>query len=410
MPSENSLKETERGQLRLSRRVLGVSPSATLAITAKANELKAQGINVLSLSAGEPDFDTPEIIRRAAIDAIQKGVTRYTPAAGTLELRKAIANKFKTDQGLTYSPEQIIVSCGAKHSLFNVLYALVDDGDEVLIPAPYWLSYPEMVRLLNGACVFLDTDASTEFKLTPGILGKKLTPKSKVLVLNSPSNPTGAVYSERELLALVEVLKKHPQVWVLSDEIYEKLIFDGKKHISIASLDPSIAARTVIVNGHSKAFAMTGWRLGYAAFPDLKLAKAVGSFQSHSTSNPTSFAQSGGVAALEKPEIAAEVGKMCREFEKRRNYFYEKLSKMPLLKPFCPQGAFYMFVDVSGTGMDSIALTQAWLDEIHVAVVPGQPFGNNRYVRLSFACSEKTLEEAVKRIGGWCEKRKAAKS
>ncbi|OGX12557.1 MAG: aspartate aminotransferase, partial [Omnitrophica bacterium RIFOXYB12_FULL_50_7] len=300
--------------MELSKKVLAVKPSVTLEIAAKAKAMKAQGIDVISLSAGEPDFDTPDFIKEAAIESLRKGNTKYTPVPGTIELRQAICRKLKRDQGLDFTPEQIVVGCGAKHVIFNVLFALLNPGDEVLIPVPYWLSYPEMVTVLGGTNVFLP---STNFKITPDILEKALTPRSKILILNSPSNPTGAVYSKEELLALCTALKKFQNVTVLSDEIYEKLIFDGKKHISIATLDPEIAKRTVIVNGHSKAYAMTGWRLGYAAFPEKTLAKAVESIQSHSTSNPVSFTQPGGVVALDQGD--AEAQKMCAVFQKRRD-------------------------------------------------------------------------------------------
>lgn len=387
--------------MELSRRVLSVAPSVTLAIAAKAKEMESQGIDVVSLSAGEPDFDTPSYIKAAAVTALEKGLTKYTPATGTLELRKAICAKLARDQKLNFPPDQIIVGTGAKHAIFNVLFALLNENDEVLIPTPYWLSYPEMVTVLGGQNVFLKTTEATGFKLTPEILAKGITPRSKILILNSPSNPTGAVYSKNELLALVEVLKKHPQLIIISDEIYEKLIFEGQEHVSIASLDPDIAKRTVIINGHSKAYAMTGWRLGYAACPNKELAKAVGSIQSHSTSNPTSFAQSGGVAALEKGEEDAK--KMCQVFEKRRNFLYEKIKVLPKLKPFLPGGAFYLFVNTRETGLDSVSLSQAWLDEAHVAVVPGKPFGSDDHIRMSFATSDQKLEEAVSRLKKWLE-------
>ncbi|MFA6600113.1 MAG: pyridoxal phosphate-dependent aminotransferase [Candidatus Omnitrophota bacterium] len=386
----------------LSRKVLAVAPSATLAIAAKAKELVAQGKKVVSLSAGEPDCDTPSYIKEAAIAALQKGMTKYTPVSGTIELRKAIVAKFQRDQNLTFSPEQIIVSCGAKHSIFNVLFALLNEGDEVAIPSPFWLSYPEMVTVLGGKSVFIETSEASGFKMSPQDLEKGLTQKTKVLILNSPSNPTGGVYSREELLKLVEVLKRFPKVIILSDEIYEKLVFDGQKHYSIASLDPSIASRTVIVNGHSKAYAMTGWRLGYAACPDKGLANAVSSIQSHSTSNPTSFAQAGGVTALEQGE--ADAVKLCAVFEKRRNIFCEKLASIPQLVPVKPGGAFYVFVNSSRSGIDSVRLSERLLDEALVAVVPGKPFGSDSHIRMSFATSQEQLDEAVRRLADWFAK------
>ncbi|MDP3921510.1 MAG: pyridoxal phosphate-dependent aminotransferase [Candidatus Omnitrophota bacterium] len=390
-------------KIALSSSVAALEPSVTLAITAKAKELKAQGIEVVSLGAGEPDFDTPEPIKAAARAALDKGDTKYTPAVGTIELRQAISAKFKRDQGLSIPAEQIIVSSGAKHSIFNALFALLNPGDDVLIPAPYWLSYPEMVTLLRANSVVIPTDESTQFKLTADLLRKSITPKSKVLLLNSPSNPTGAVYTREELEALVAVLKENPQIAIISDEIYEKLIFDGRKHYSIASLDPEIASRTVVVNGHSKAYAMTGWRLGYAGYPNKEWAKAVSSLQSHSTSNPTSFAQAGGVVAIEQGD--EEAHRMCQIFQKRRDLFVERILAIPKLTPFIPQGAFYCFVNISQTGLRSVALAKALLEEVHVAVVPGQPFGSDHHVRMSFATSEKDLEEAARRISDWLKKR-----
>ena len=388
--------------MELSQRVQAVKPSATLAIGAKAKEMKAQGIDVISLSAGEPDFDTSEFIKVAAIEALQKGQTKYTPVPGTPELRKAICAKLKRDQGLEFTPEDIVVGSGAKHAIFNVLFALLNPGDEVVIPAPYWLSYPEMVTVLGGTNVFISTTETTDFKVTPEMLEKALSSKSKVLILNSPSNPTGAVYSKEELAALAKVLKKFPNVIVISDEIYEKLVYDGLKHYSIAQLDPEIAKRTVIVNGHSKAYAMTGWRLGYVACPDKALAKAVGSIQSHSTSNPVSFTQAGGVAALEKGDAEAE--KMKGIFQKRRDLFISKLSKIDSFKAFKPSGAFYLFVNIKKTGLAAFDLSKKLLDEAHVAVIPGEPFGSAEHIRLSYATSEKDIEAAVDRMAEWVKK------
>lgn len=386
----------------LSKRVQSITPSVTLGIEAKAKELKAQGKDIISLSAGEPDFDTPVFIQEAAVKAMQSGVTRYTPATGTLELRKAVCAKLERDQGLKFAPDQIVISCGAKHSLFNIFFAMLDEGDEVLIPSPFWLSYPEMAQMFGAKSVFIETTQAGGFKVTPEALEKAITPRTKLFVINSPSNPTGAVYSKDELLALTAVLKKNPHVTVISDEIYETLIYDGRSHYSIAKLDAEVAARTIIVNGMSKSYAMTGWRLGYAAFPMKDVAKAVGSFQSHSTSNPTSFAQSGGLAALEKG--AADAKKMCEVFEKRRTWFYEQISRLPKLKPFRPEGAFYLFVDIAETGMGSLKLAEALLEDVSLAVVPGLPFGSDRHIRMSFATSDKNLEKAVERLAGWLQK------
>ena len=375
-------------------------PSLTLSINAKAKALQAKGVDVISLSAGEPDFDTPDFIKEAAIEALRKGATKYTAAEGTLELRKAIAAKFKRDQALTYTPDQIVVSCGAKHSIYNLFQVLLGEGDEVLIPSPYWLSYPEMATLAGAESVFVETKESNEFKLTPAVLEKAITPRSKILVLNSPSNPTGAVYRKKELEALIPVLLKHPKVWVLSDEIYDKLIFGGEPHVSIASLHPEIAKRALLVNGASKAYAMTGWRLGYAACPK-EIAEAAGSLQSHSTSNPTSFAQAGAVVALEKGE--ADAKRMCKVYEERRDLFVAELGKIPSLKAFKPQGAFYVFVNIEDTGLDSMRFAERALEEARVALVPGIVFGSDRHVRLSFACSEKDLLESSRRLRQFVE-------
>jgi len=389
--------------MELSTKILAVKPSATLAIAAKAREMKSQGIDVISLSAGEPDFDTPDFIKESAVEALRKGQTKYTPVSGTLELRQAICRKLKRDQGLDFSLDQIVVGTGAKHAIFNVLFALLNPGDEVLIPSPYWLSYPEMVTVIGGGSVFLPTCESTGFKITPAMLEKAITPKSKVLILNSPSNPTGAVYSREELLALIQVMKKYPRLLVLSDEIYEKLIFDGQKHCSIAQLDSEIAKRTIVVNGHSKAYAMTGWRLGYAACPDKALAKAVESIQSHSTSNPVSFTQAGGVAALDRGE--AEAGKMKDVFEKRRDLFLSLLEKIDCFTTTKPGGAFYLFVNIKKTGLSAFEVSKRLLEEAHVAVIPGEPFGSAEHIRLSYAVSEKEIYSAVERMAN-CFKQK----
>ncbi|HNX67961.1 MAG TPA: pyridoxal phosphate-dependent aminotransferase [Candidatus Omnitrophota bacterium] len=386
----------------LSRRVLAVKPSVTLEIAAKAKAMKAQGIDVISLSAGEPDFDTPSFIKETTIESLKKGNTKYTPVPGTVELRQAVCRKLKRDQGLDFAIDQIVVGCGAKHVIFNVLFAMLNPGDEVLIPSPYWLSYPEMVTVIGGTNVFLPTSVKTSFKITPDILEKSLTPRSKLLILNSPSNPTGAVYTREELLALCAALKKHPDVWILSDEIYEKLVFDGAQHISIASLDSEIAKRTIIVNGHSKAYAMTGWRLGYAAIPEKVLAKAVESIQSHSTSNPVSFTQPGGVVALDQGD--EEAAKMREVFQKRRDLFISLLKTVPSFKPFKPAGAFYLFIDIQDTGLSAFEVARKLLEEAHIAVIPCEPFGSAAHIRTSFATSEKDIERAVERISAWTKK------
>src|SRR3990167_7046189 len=340
--------------MNLAKRIQKVTPSLTLAIEAKAKRLKAEGVDIISFSAGEPDFDTPAFIKQSAIDALNKGFTKYTPASGTVELRKAISEKLARENGLTYSPDQIVVSCGAKHSLYNVLQVLVEEGDEVIIPAPYWLSYPEMVTLAGGKSGILQTRFKDGYHPSPQALEKLITKKTKVLILNSPSNPTGAVLPRELLEAIVRIAKKH-SFFILSDEIYEKLIFDGGKHSSIGSLDPEILSRTITVGGASKAYAMTGWRLGFSAAPK-PVAEACASLQSHSTSNPTSFAQVAYLEALRKGE--AEVEKMRAVFEKRRDLIFNLVKGIPQLKPFKPSGAFYLFVDISGTKLTSLQFSE----------------------------------------------------
>ena len=384
----------------LAKRIQKVTPSMTLAIEAKAKRLKQEGVDVISFSAGEPDFDTPSQVKQAAVDALDNGFTKYTPASGTVELRKAISEKLARENGLTYTPEQIVVSCGAKHSLYNIIQVLVEAGDEVIIPAPYWLSYPEMVTLAGGTSVILETQFKDGYLPNAQALEKVITPKTKVLILNSPSNPTGAVISKELFKEIIAVAKKH-SFFILSDEIYEKLIYDGGKHYSIGALDPEILSRTITVGGASKAYAMTGWRLGFSAAPK-PIAEACGSLQSHSTSNPTSFAQVAYLEALKKAE--PEVQKMRAVFEKRRDFIYDLVKAVPKLKPFKPSGAFYLFVDISETKMTSLQFSDRLLDEAKVAVVPGIAFGNDHTIRLSFATSDQLIESGISRIREWLKK------
>ena len=386
--------------INLAKRIQKVTPSLTLAIEAKAKRLKQEGIDIISFSAGEPDFDTPAFVKQAAIDALNKGFTKYTPASGTVELRKAISEKLARENGLTYSPDQIVVSCGAKHSLYNVLQVLVEEGDEVIIPAPYWLSYPEMVTLAGGKSVILQTRFKDGYHPSPQALEKLITKKTKVLILNSPSNPTGAVLPRELLEAIVRIAKKY-SFFILSDEIYEKLIFDGGKHYSIGSLDSEILSRTITVGGASKAYAMTGWLLGFSAAPK-PVAEACASLQSHSTSNPTSFAQVAYLEALRKGE--AEVEKMRAVFEKRRDFIFNLVKGIPQLKPFKPSGAFYLFVDISGTKLTSLQFSERLLDEAKVAVVPGIAFGDDHAIRISFATSDQLIESGISRIREWLKK------
>lgn len=386
--------------MRLAHRVQKVAPSLTLAIEAKAKQMRQQGADLISLSAGEPDFDTPEFIKAKAIDSLKKGFTKYTPASGILELRKAISEKLERDNGLRYPAEHIIVSCGAKHAIYNIFQVLLEAGDEVIMASPFWLSYPEMATLADAKSVIIKTTLESGYKMTPQALEKALTPKTKLLIINSPSNPTGTVYSKEELIAFAQICMKK-SIFILSDEIYEKLIYDGLKHYSVGALWAGVQDLTITVNGASKSYAMTGWRMGYAACPK-EIAQAVSSLQSHSTSNPTSFAQEGFLEAIRGGDEEAE--KMRVVFEKRRNLMTGLLSKIPRLKFSKPQGAFYLFCDISGFGLSSLDFSSRLLEEGKVAVVPGVAFGDDGAVRLSFATSEKNIEEAARRLAEWVKK------
>jgi len=385
-------------EIRYSERSLKLSPSTTLDITAKAKALKAKGEDVISFGAGEPDFDTPQIIKDACIKAIQAGDTKYTPATGTLALRKAISAKLKRDNQLVYEPENIVVSSGAKHSLYNVLQVLLNPGDEVIIPAPYWLSYPEMVTLAGGQSVILTTDEKNHFVPTRSQVEKAITKKTKAFILNSPSNPTGAIWSREEMEDLASLAKEH-SFFVISDEIYEKLIYDGEKHHSIASFDNEIKRLTITVNGMSKSYSMTGWRLGYLA-AEKEIVSLVSNLQSHSTSNPTSFAQAGAVQALD-PSLEPWITEMTKMFACRRDLMIGELQKISKLSAFNPQGAFYVFVNISKTGMDSVQFANRLLEEVKVAVIPGAAFGAPQHIRLSFATSDQDIVQGVRRIASW---------
>lgn len=389
--------------MRLARRATKISPSPTLSIDARAKELAAAGEKIINFGVGEPDFDTPEHIKAAAIEAMARGMTRYTPVPGTLELRQAICAKLLRENGLSYSPGEIVVSCGAKHSLYNALQVLVDEGDEVIVPAPYWVSYIEQVKLAGAEPVVVTTRPENDFKLTPAELAAAITPRTRLLILNSPSNPTGSVYTIAELQALAAVVVE-ADIWVLSDEIYEKLTYDGAKHVSIASLGPEIKARTVVVNGVSKAYAMTGWRIGYAAAP-AEVAKAMADLQSHSTSNPTSIAQAAAVAALNGPQ--EPVSAMVTAFAARREYILERLTALPGVRCRRPAGAFYVFPDVSayfgrrfkGRVVESATdLAALLLEEAKVAVVPGAAFGDDRFLRFSYATSREKIATGMDRL------------
>jgi len=386
--------------MKLAKRVSGIEESATLNITSKAKKMARDGLDVVSLAAGEPDFDTPAHIKAAAIKAVNEGFTKYTPSSGMLELREAISKKFKNDNSLDYQASQIVVSNGAKHSLYNVFQALCEKGDEVLIPSPYWLSYPPIVSLAEATPVFIPTRKDNNFKVTEKELAAKITENTKCLILNSPSNPTGCVYDHEELEFIAKLAAKH-KFFVVSDEIYEKLIYDNKKHISIASLGKEICALTVTVNGVSKSYSMTGWRIGYAAGPS-DLMDAISNLQSHAASNPASMSQKAALAALTQPQGCVE--EMRVEFEKRRDLMVSRIGKITNMSCVKPEGAFYVVCDMSKLRMGSVKLANRLLDEAKVAVIPGEPFGAESFIRLSFATSADLINKGLDRIEGWVKK------
>ena len=390
--------------MKLSEKALGIKPSSTLSITEKAGILRSEGKNVISFSIGEPDFDTPEHIKKAAVDAINAGFTRYTAAAGIVELRKAVAKKLKEDNGLDYDYTQIVISNGAKHSLINALMAIINPGDEVIIPAPYWLSYAEMVRLAGGTPVVVYMDQNEGFALTRKVLEKGYSDKTKAVIITTPSNPTGIVMDEGQLREIADFAVEK-DIAVIADEIYEKLIYsEDKKHISIASLNKEIYDRTITINGVSKSYAMTGWRIGYAAAP-APIAKLMSSMQSHMTSNPNSIAQKAALAAIEGPHDCVE--DMRKQSAKRRDYIYHRVVNMPYVKTVKPEGAFYLFVDFSGTYgksykgtvLESAAQIGAiLLDEKLIAVVPCADFGMPDHIRLSYATSIENITEGMNKL------------
>ena len=384
--------------MELSERATSLSPSLTLSIDGKAKSMIASGQDVCGFGAGEPDFDTPEHIKAAAIAALQAGFTKYTPSSGVPELRQAISDKFKNDNGLNYKPSQIIVSNGAKHSCFNAFLATCQPGDEVIIPSPYWLSYPEMVRLAGAEPVFVATTEENNWKMTAEDFQNAMTPRTKMVVINSPGNPTGAVYTREELEAIAEVAIDE-EILILSDEIYEKLIYDGTEHISIGSLSPEAHDLTITVNGFSKAYAMTGWRLGYLGAPEA-IAKAIDSLQSHSTSNPCSFAQKGGLAALQGDQQV--VIDMRDEFNVRRDYMYDRLTKIANVSVSKPAGAFYMLANIGRLGLNSTNFSDRLLSKAGVAVVPGVAFGDDRTIRLSYATSLDVIKRGLDRFEDFC--------
>jgi len=383
----------------LAIRVSELTPSLTLAIDSKAKALRAEGVDVYSFGAGEPDFDTPEHIKAAAIEALNAGFTKYTPSSGMPELRAAISEKFKRDNGLDYKPSDIIVSNGAKQSCFNAIMAVCGEGDEVIIPAPYWLSYPDMVRLAGAEPIIVQTTQENDWKMTPQQFEEAMSPRTKMVIINSPGNPTGSVYTKEELRALVEVAAEE-EITILSDEIYESLTYDGAEHVSVASLTPEAKDLTITVNGFSKAYAMTGWRLGYLGAPE-KIAKAIDSMQSHSTSGPCSFAQKGGLAALTSSQQC--VADMREEFNIRREYMFERLSAIHNVTAVKPKGAFYMLANISKLGMTSTNFADRLLSKANVAVVPGIAFGDDRLVRLSYATGLDVIKPGLDRFEDFCK-------
>jgi aspartate aminotransferase len=380
--------------MKLASRVNQVTPSLTLAIDSLAKEMKKNGEDVCSFSAGEPDFDTPTHIRAAAKKALDEGKTRYGPAAGEAGLRKAIAEKLLRDNQLAYNADNVIVTNGGKQSLYNLIMALIEAGDEVIIPAPYWLSYPEMVTLAGGTSVIVNTSLENQYKITPEQLEAAITPKTKLFVLNSPSNPTGIVYTPEEIAALAKIVVEK-DILVVSDEIYEKILYDGAIHRSIASFGPEIFQRSIISNGFAKAFSMTGWRVGYIAGP-VEIVKAMTKIQSHSTSNVCTFAQYGAIAALESSQDCIE--EMVKAFSERRQYILERVRAIPGLNCPTPNGAFYVFIDISQTGLKSRDFCQKLLETQKVAAIPGIAFGADDCIRLSYATDLKTIEKGFDRL------------
>jgi aspartate aminotransferase len=384
--------------MEISARAAQLTPSLTLSIDSKAKAMKAEGIDVCGFGAGEPDFDTPDHIKAAAIAALEAGFTKYTPSGGLPELRQAIAEKLEADNQLKYRPSQIIVSNGAKHSCYNAILATCQAGDEVLIPSPYWVSYPDMVRLAGAEPVIVPTTERNGWKMRASDFENAMTPRTKMLILNSPGNPSGSVYTREELEGIVEVAAEE-DIYILSDEIYEKLVYDDVKHVSVASLSQEAYDLTITVNGFSKAYAMTGWRLGYMAASEA-VAKAVDNIQSHSTSHPCSFAQKGAVAALKGDQ--QPLADMRDEFSMRRNYMYDRITKIPNITAVRPEGAFYVLVNISQLGLSSQNFADRLLSKANVAVVPGIAFGDERTVRLSYATSIDIIKKGLDRFQDFC--------
>lgn len=393
----------------LSKKAQEISSSITLAITATAKKMREEGIDVIGFGAGEPDFNTPVNIQHAAIKAMESGLTRYTAASGIAELKSVIVDKFKVENGLTYKPSQIIVSTGAKQCLANAFQAILNPGDEVIIPIPYWVSYPELVKLADGTPVFVETKEENFFKYTPELLEKAVNANTKAIILNSPNNPTGTVYSRDELIFIAEFAKKNDLI-IISDEIYEKLIYDNEEHVSIASLSQDAYERTIVINGVSKSYAMTGWRIGYAASSE-EITKLMSNIQSHTTSNPTSIAQYAAVEALRGDQ--STINEMIMEFKNRRNYMTQKINSITNLSCVKPSGAFYVMVNISkilGKTIEgevinnSLDFSRVLLEKEKVAVIPGSAFGVDNFIRLSYATSMENIQKGLARIENFVNK------
>jgi len=379
-------------------KISALTPSLTLSVTSEAKRLREEGIDVCSFGAGEPDLDTPEFVKEAAIQALRDGKTKYTASSGIPELRQAISEKLELENNVQYPASQVIVNCGAKHSCYNAILATCDPEDEVIIPAPYWTSYPEMVKMAGAEPYIIQTEKSNGWKLTPEQFEESISGRTRMLILNSPNNPTGAVYTRKELEALAEVALSEDIV-ILSDEIYEKLIYNGQEHVSIASLSPEVRDLTITINGFSKVYAMTGWRLGYTAAPE-SIAEAISTIQSHTTSNPCSFAQFGGVAALKGDQQV--VNDMVEEYDMRRQYMLQRLNKISKVDVVEPNGAFYFLVDTSAMGLGSLNLTEKLLSRYHVAAVPGIAFGNDQSIRFSYATGLDVINNGMDRFEEFC--------
>jgi len=387
-------------EMKFAKRVAQLEPSVTLAITAKAKEMQKSGIDVISFGAGEPDFDTPANIKEAAIRAIEGGFTKYTPASGTPELKKAICEKLKKDNALEYTPGEIVVSCGAKHALYNIFQVLCEAGDEVIIISPYWVSYPEMVRLAGATPKFVKASEENGFVPDPALIEKSITKKTKAIIINSPSNPTGAVIDEGRLRKIAGIAAK-AKIFVISDEIYEKLIYGADRHISIGALGEAIRRYTLTVNGVSKTYSMTGWRVGYVAGP-AEITKKISALQSQSTSNPASISQAAALEALTGDQ--GELLEMKKEFAIRCDYMVDRINSFKKISCVKPKGAFYAFCNIKRTGYDSMTLSKRLLSEAHVACVPGIAFGSDSHVRLSFATSMENIKTGLDRIEKWLKK------